>query len=123
VKILLVEDDKVISEFIKKGLQEASHSVKYAADGLTGLQLATTEQFDLAIIDLMLPAMDGLTLVDNVRAQKINLPIIILSAKRSVDERITGLQHGGDDYLTKPFSFSELLARAEALMRERILVA
>lgn len=117
MKILLVEDDKVIADFIKKGLQEATYSVKYAGDGLAGLQLATTEPFDLAIIDLMLPAMDGLTLIDNIRRKKIQLPIIILSAKRSVDERITGLQHGGDDYLTKPFSFSELLARVEALLR------
>ena len=117
MKILLIEDDKLIADFVIKGMREAGFSIEHAADGNTGLQLALDDRFDLAIVDLMLPQLGGLEIIDRVREKKINLPIIILSAKRSVDERIQGLRHGGDDYLTKPFSFSELLARVEALLR------
>lgn len=117
MKILLIEDDQVIANFVKKGLQEAGYTIDHEADGLNGLHRAQTEDYDLAIIDLMLPRLDGLSIIDRIRERKINLPIIILSAKRSVDDRVHGLRHGSDDYLTKPFSFSELLARVEALLR------
>jgi len=117
MKILLIEDDHVIAEHIIKGMKEAGYSIEHASDGLSGVSLALSESYDVAIIDLMLPKLDGLSIIDLIRDKKINFPIIILSAKRSVDERICGLQHGGDDYLTKPFSFSELLARVKALLR------
>ena len=117
MKLLLIEDDLVIAGLIDKGMQEAGFVVEHASDGLRGLNLALTGSYDIAIIDIMLPTLDGLSIIDKLRDRRINLPIIILSAKRSVDDRIHGLQHGGDDYLTKPFSFSELLARVEALLR------
>ena len=117
MRILLIEDDLVIADLINKGLREAGFSVKHANEGLTGVSHALSGEFDLAIVDLMLPKLDGLSIIDLVRDKKINLPILILSAKRSVEERVSGLTHGGDDYLTKPFSFSELLARVHALIR------
>ncbi len=117
MRILLVEDDLNIASFILKGLKEAGFAVDYAANGEDGLHLVLNEPYDAAIIDIMLPKLDGLTLIEELRRKKINTPVIILSAKRSVDDRIKGLQTGGDDYLTKPFSFSELLARVEALIR------
>jgi two-component system OmpR family response regulator len=117
MRILLVEDDLNIASFILKGLKEAGFAVDHAANGEDGLHLVLNEPYDAAIIDIMLPKLDGLTLIEELRRKKINTPVIILSAKRSVDDRIKGLQTGGDDYLTKPFSFSELLARVEALIR------
>ncbi len=117
MRILLIEDDQVIADFIAKGMKEAGFAVDHAANGMEGLNCATSGEYDLAVVDLMLPKLDGLSIIDRVREKKINMPIIILSAKRTVDERIAGLRHGGDDYLTKPFSFSELLARVEALLR------
>jgi two-component system, OmpR family, response regulator len=117
MRILLVEDDKQIASFIFKGLKEAGYATDHAEDGLDGLHLAINEPYDAAIIDIMLPGLDGLSLIEELRQRKINTPIIVLSAKRSVDDRIKGLQIGGDDYLTKPFSFSELLARVQALIR------
>jgi two-component system OmpR family response regulator len=117
MRILLVEDDLNIASFILKGLKEAGFAVDHAANGEDGLDLVLNEPYDAAIIDIMLPKLDGLTLIEELRRKKINTPVIILSAKRSVDDRIKGLQTGGDDYLTKPFSFSELLARVEALIR------
>ena len=117
MKILLIEDDHVIAQFIQKGMKEAGFLVDHEDNGQSGLGAALTDMYDLAIIDLMLPQLDGLCVIDRLREAKINIPIIILSAKRSVDDRVYGLQHGGDDYLTKPFSFSELLARVEALLR------
>ena len=117
MRILLVEDDLNIASFILKGLKEAGFAIDHAANGEDGLHLAINEPYDAAIIDIMLPKLDGLTLIEELRGKKINTPVIILSAKRSVDDRIKGLQTGGDDYLTKPFSFSELLARVEALIR------
>ncbi len=117
MRILLVEDDRKIAEFILKGLKEAGFAVDHALNGEDGLHLASTEPYDAAIIDIMLPKLDGLTLIEELRGQQINTPIIILSAKRTVDDRIKGLQTGSDDYLTKPFSFSELLARIQALIR------
>lgn len=117
MKILIVEDDQIIADFIIKGMKEAGYSIEHAGDGEAGLALAVSGDFDLAIIDVMLPRLDGLSVIAKIRERKINLPIIILSAKRSVDERISGLRSGSDDYITKPFSFSELLARVEALLR------
>lgn len=117
MRLLLVEDDRVIANHIVKGLREHGFVVDHAADGESGLDLGMNENYDLAIIDLMLPIISGMEIIDRLRAAKINLPIIILSARRTVDDRIAGLRHGSDDYLTKPFSFSELLARVEALLR------
>ena len=117
MRLLLIEDDQVIANFITKGLKESGFAVDHVADGQSGLNAALQRIYDLAIIDLMLPKLDGISIISRLREKKINTPIIILSAKRTVDDRIDGLQHGGDDYLTKPFSFSELLARVEALLR------
>ncbi len=117
MRILLVEDDQKIVSFVKKGLKEAGFAVKHEADGEAGLYRAITESFDAAVIDIMLPGRNGLSVIEEVRGRKINLPVIILSAKRSVDDRVRGLQSGSDDYLTKPFAFSELLARIQALIR------
>jgi DNA-binding response OmpR family regulator len=117
MRILLVEDDETIASFIVGGLHEAGFAVEPAYDGETGLHKALTESYDAAIIDIMLPKLDGLTLIEELRKRKKNIPLLILSAKRSVDDRVRGLQTGGDDYLTKPFAFSELLARIQALIR------
>jgi two-component system OmpR family response regulator len=117
MRILLVEDDLKIADFILKGLKEAGFAADHATDGEEGLYMASTEPYDTAIIDIMLPKLDGLTLIEELRRKRINTPVIILSAKRSIDDRVKGLQKGGDDYLTKPFSFSELLARVQALIR------
>ncbi|MFH1671927.1 MAG: response regulator transcription factor [Pseudomonadota bacterium] len=117
MRVLLVEDDLKIASFVLKGLREAGFAIDHAADGEDGLHLSLSEPYDAAIIDIMLPKLDGLTLIEELRRQKIKTPVIILSAKRTVDDRVKGLQKGGDDYLTKPFSFSELLARIQALIR------
>jgi two-component system OmpR family response regulator len=117
MRILLVEDDVKIAAFVLKGLKTAGYAVDHAADGEQGLHLSLTEPYDAAIIDIMLPKLDGLSLIESLRKKKINTPVIILSARGSVDDRVRGLQAGGDDYLTKPFAFSELLARVQALMR------
>jgi two-component system, OmpR family, response regulator len=117
MRILLIEDDKTIAFFIMKGLKEAGFVVDYAIDGEDGLHLALTEAYDAAIVDIMLPKVDGLTVVTEMRGQCKQTPVIVLSAKRSLDDRIKGLQAGSDDYLTKPFAFSELLARVQALIR------
>lgn len=117
MRVLLVEDDLKIASFIVKGLKEAGFAIGHATNGKDGLHLALNEPYDVAIIDIMLPKLDGLTLIEELRRKKINTPVIILSAKRTVDDRIKGLQTGSDDYLTKPFAFSELLARVQALIR------
>jgi two-component system OmpR family response regulator len=117
MRLLLVEDDLKIAFFIVNGLQEAGFAVDHAEDGEDGLHMAIHEPYDAAIIDCMLPKMDGLTLISKLRHQGINTPVIILSARRSVEDRIKGLESGSDDYLTKPFAFSELLARVYALIR------
>jgi len=117
MRILLVEDDKKTATFISKGLGRAGFAVDHAANAEDGLHLALTEPYDAAIVDVMLPKGDGLSLIGEVRRKKVMTPVIILSAKRSVDDRIRGLQTGGDDYLTKPFAFAELLARLQALLR------
>ena len=117
MRILLVEDDIKIASFIVKGLKAAGYAIDHAADGEEGLNLALTEPYDTAVIDIMLPKRDGLSLIEEMRKSKVHTPVIILSAKGSVDDRVKGLQTGGDDYLTKPFAFSELLARVQALIR------
>jgi two-component system, OmpR family, response regulator len=117
MRILLVEDDIKIASFIIKGLRSAGYAVDHAADGEEGLDLALTEPYDAAVIDIMLPKRDGLSLLKQLRERKINTPALILSAKGSVDDRVRGLETGADDYLTKPFAFSELLARVQALIR------
>ena len=117
MRILLVEDDRKIASFVVKGLKAAGYAVDHAPDGEEGLHLAMTQSYDTAIVDIMLPKLDGLTLIWRMRAARVSTPVIILSAKGSVDDRVKGLQTGSDDYLTKPFAFSELLARVQALMR------
>ena len=117
MRLLLVEDDTKIASFIEKGLKSSGFAVDHALNGEDGLHLALTEPYDVAVVDLMLPKVNGLTLIENMRARKINTPVIILSAKGSIDDRVKGLYAGGDDYLTKPFAFSELLARVQALIR------
>jgi len=117
MRILIVEDDEQIASFIIKGLRQAGFVTDHATDGEEGLRFALTKSYDAAIVDIMLPKLDGLSLIETLRERKVNTPVIILSAKRSVDDRVRGLQKGGDDYLTKPFSFSELLARLQALIR------
>jgi two-component system OmpR family response regulator len=117
MRILLVEDDVKIASFVEKGLRAAGYAVDHAVDGETGLHLALSEPYDAAIVDIMLPKLNGLSVIEQMREQKNNTPVIILSAKDSVDDRVKGLQTGSDDYMTKPFSFSELLARVQALIR------
>ena len=117
MRLLLIEDDQIIADFVTKGLKQAGFVVEHASDGQTGLQLALGATYDAAVIDVMLPGLDGLAIIDELRRHKIKLPVIILSAKRSVTERVAGLYAGGDDYLTKPFAFTELLARVQALIR------
>jgi two-component system, OmpR family, response regulator len=117
MRLLVVEDDKKIASFLQKGLQEAGFSVDTSHDGIDGLSLALSEPYEAAVIDIMLPGLDGLSLIEQMRSRGIETPVLILSARQSVDNRIEGLQRGGDDYMVKPFSFSELLARIQALMR------
>lgn len=117
MRILLIEDDQTIATFIRNGMEEAGFAVDHAPDGIEGLHHALDGSYDIAVVDIMLPKLDGLSIIEQLRERKINLPVLILSAKRSIDDRVKGLQLGGDDYLTKPFSFSELLARVQALVR------
>ena len=117
MRILLVEDDKAIASFVVKGLKEAGHVVDHVDNGEDGLHRVLTKKYDVAIIDLMLPKLDGLSLIAEMRKQGKNTPVIILSAMRSVDDRVKGLERGSDDYLTKPFAFAELIARIQALAR------
>lgn len=117
MRILFVEDDKAIASFVLKGLKEANHVVDHIDNGEDGLHRALTEEYDLAIIDIMLPKLDGLSLIKELRRYNPNIPVIILSAKRSIDDVVTGLEIGSDDYLTKPFAFAELIARIQALAR------
>jgi two-component system OmpR family response regulator len=117
MRLLLVEDDIKIAQFVMNGLKEAGFAVDHADNGEDGLHLALTEPYDIAVVDLMLPKLDGLSLIEEVRKNNINTPVLILSARRSVDDRVQGLKTGSDDYLVKPFAFSELLARVQALIR------
>lgn len=117
MRILVVEDDKKIALFVVNGLKQSGFAVDHCPDGEDGLLMARTVTYDAAVIDIMLPKLDGLTLVQTLRKENIPLPVILLSAKATVDDRVKGLQAGGDDYVTKPFAFSELVARVQALIR------
>ncbi len=117
MKILLVEDDERTASFVAKGLKEEGYALDWAPDGPVGLHLASTGSYDAAVVDVMLPGLDGLSLVRNLRGRGIKTPILLLSAKAAVEDRVRGLQAGGDDYLVKPFAFSELSARLQALLR------
>jgi DNA-binding response OmpR family regulator len=117
VRALLIEDDRTIADFVLRGLREAGFAVDHEADGEAGLAAALRQPYDVAIVDVMLPQRDGLSLIDELRRRGNTTPVLILSARRSVDDRVKGLQAGGDDYLTKPFAFAELLARVQALVR------
>ena len=117
MKILIIEDDKKTASFTAKGFKEAGMVVEVYHDGMDGLDAALVHNYDAAVIDLMLPGLDGLSIIEKMREEGVKTPVIILSAKRTVSDRIAGLQKGGDDYMVKPFSFSELLARVQALVR------
>ena len=117
MRILIIEDDDQTAEIVSKGFEQAGFRTSRCADGLSGLEAAKNEQFDAAVIDIMLPKLDGFSVIDGIRAAKQNLPIIVLSSKDSVESKIKGLEKGGDDYLAKPFSLSELIARVQALLR------
>ena len=123
MRILIVEDDAKTSKYIAQGLQQAGFRTCHAADGLDGLFKAKTEPFDLAVVDIMMPKLDGFSLIEEIRAAGLKLPIIVLSAKDSVENKVKGLEKGSDDYLAKPFSFAELLARVQALLRRANSVA
>ncbi|MEX0758765.1 MAG: response regulator transcription factor [Tistlia sp.] len=123
MRILIVEDDAKTADYLAKGLDEAGHTVDCAADGREGLFLASGSDYDAVVLDRMLPKLDGLAVLQALRAAQIQTPVLILSAVGHVDERVKGLKAGGDDYVVKPFAFSELLARIEALSRRRTAVA
>lgn len=115
--VCIVEDDQGIADFVKKGLKEAGFAVDHAATGEEGYDLMRRREYDAAVVDIMLPGIDGLTLIENLRGEGNQTPILILSAKRDVDDRVSGFRSGGDDYLVKPFSFAELIARLQSLIR------
>jgi two-component system OmpR family response regulator len=117
VRILVIEDDPAVADYIRNGLDELGYNADIANDGKEGLFLATSENYDLLVVDRMLPEIDGITVVKTIRASNQSVPILFLSALGEVDDRVSGLEAGGDDYLTKPFAFSELKARIEALLR------
>ncbi len=117
MRILVIEDDSKIAGFVVNGLKQSGFAVDHAADGDQGLAMAATIPYDTIVLDIMLPKLDGLSLLRQLREEKIRTPVLILSAKASVEDRVKGLQAGSDDYLTKPFAFSELLARVQALIR------
>ena len=119
MRLLLIEDDPEVSAFISKGMKEAGYTIDTAFDGKNGLFLATTEDYDLMIVDRMLPELDGLTIIKTIRGTGKTTPVLILSALGEVDDRVRGLRSGGDDYLVKPFAFAELLARVEVLFRRQ----
>jgi two-component system, OmpR family, response regulator len=117
MRVLVAEDDQVIADFVSQGLREAGYAVDVAATGHEALTKALDGGYDAAVMDVMLPGMDGLAVIEQMRASKKQTPVLILSARHTVDDRVRGLQAGGDDYLTKPFAFAELLARLQALLR------
>lgn len=117
MRILIIEDEKKVAGFIKKGLEEETYAVDVAYDGEEGLYMGEQSQYDLIILDLMLPIIDGLEVLSRFRKGKIDTPVLLLTAKDSVEDKVTGLNTGADDYLTKPFAFSELLARIRVLLR------
>jgi len=117
MRILVVEDDKKIASFVVQGLKQSGFAVDHCPDGEDALMMARSVSYDAAVVDIMLPKLDGLSVVQTLRKEKILVPVLILSAKATVDDRVKGLQAGGDDYLVKPFAFSEMLARVQALIR------
>lgn len=117
MRLLVVEDDKKLASYIVKGFEESGFAVDHCADGEEGLIMATGNEYDATVVDIMLPGLNGLALVQELRKQRSATPVLFLSAKGSVEDRVKGLQTGGDDYLTKPFAFAELLARVQALVR------
>ncbi len=119
MRILIIEDDREAAAYLVKAFREAGHACDHAADGLEGYGLASEGQYDVLVVDRMLPKLDGLSLIGGLREQKIETPVIILSALGQVDDRVKGLRAGGDDYLAKPYAFSELLARVEVLARRK----
>ena len=119
MRLLIIEDDREAGNYLVKAFREQGHMAELAPDGLEGYALARESQYDVLIVDRMLPKLDGLSLIAGLREQKIDTPVLILSALGQVDDRVKGLRAGGDDYLSKPYAFSELLARAEALARRR----
>ena len=121
MRIIIAEDDQETAEFIQRGLEELGHNPVTAANGIDALHLLSTEQFDVAVIDRMLPGMDGLSVVRRARAAAIELPVLLLTALGRIEDRVTGLEAGADDYLVKPFAFSEFAARVNALARRRPL--
>lgn len=123
MRVLLIEDDVEAAQFIVRGLEEIGHQIDHVTDGSKGLFQAVEHTYDVAIIDRMLPKLDGLTIIQTMRASGNTTPILILSALHQVDERVKGLKAGGDDYLTKPFAFSELIARIEVLGRRQRPIA
>ena len=121
MRILVIEDEKKIADFIKRGLKEEGYAVDTARDGEEGCFLAKTNDYDLIVLDIMLPKMDGISLCRKMREEKINMPILMLTAMGAVKDKVTGLDAGADDYLTKPFAFEEFLARIRALLRKKDL--
>jgi two-component system OmpR family response regulator len=119
MRLLLIEDELTTADLVCESLREAGYEVEHAADGRHGLERALTEHWDLIIADRTLPGVDGITIVQTLRQRGLNFPILMLSALGDVDDRVTGLKAGGDDYLAKPYAFTELLARIEALLRRR----
>jgi two-component system OmpR family response regulator len=117
MRVLVAEDDQVIADFVSQGLREAGYAVDVASTGTDALRKALDGQYDAAVMDVMLPELDGLSVIEQLRARRRQTPVLILSARHTVDDRVKGLQAGGDDYLTKPFAFAELLARVQALLR------
>ena len=117
MRVLVVEDEASIAAFVAGGLRQEGYAVDVADNGVDGLELAQSQPYDAAVVDVMLPRLDGLSLVAALRRANVSLPVLFLSARHSVDDRVRGLQTGGDDYLTKPFAFPELLARVQALTR------
>ncbi len=117
MRVLVAEDDQVIADFVSQGLREAGYAVDVASTGPDALRKALDDQYDAAVMDVMLPGLDGLSVIEQLRAKQQRTPVLILSARHTVDDRVKGLQAGGDDYLTKPFAFAELLARLQALLR------
>ena len=117
MKVIIIEDDKKTASFIARGFKEAGMLVDVYHDGMEGLDAALIHEYDAAVVDVLLPSLDGLSIVEQMRAEGISTPVLILSTKRSVNDRIAGIRKGGDDYMVKPFSFSELLVRVQALVR------
>jgi heavy metal response regulator len=122
VKILIVEDEKKVSDFVRKGLQEEGYVTDAVYNGEDGLRMGSDDVYDLVILDIYLPKMDGLTVLKKLREKKINTPVLLLTVRATIEDKVLGLNSGADDYLTKPFAFQELLARVRALLRRRVEV-